>query len=126
VNFTLYLGRPRHAGDIESVVVIGSDTALHLTAKGGARVFKDSAGGLELLFDQFPTLQGAPTGITATLNSVSLTAGAKRTVFKRGKKVTYSLLTNPSTCKGMWTGTAIVTFPNQSPSSFPFSAACRS
>jgi hypothetical protein len=131
VNFTLYLGTPKQSGDIASVILLGSDTLLHQTASGSGRLFKDSAGGLELLFDQFPTVQGLPSGTQITLNSLSLTAGAKRTVKhkvrRHHKNVTvkkiYSLITNPSTCSGSWTGSATVTFTS-GPVTAPFTTPC--
>lgn len=118
VNFMLYLGTPKHSGDIASVILIGSDTLLHQSASGSGRLFKDSAGGLELLFDQFPTIQGIPAGTQITLNSLSFSASKTRTVKKKVRrhhkkvtvKTTYSLLTNPSTCSGTWTGSATITF----------------
>jgi hypothetical protein len=131
VNFTLFLGTPRQAGDVASVILTGSDTVLHQTASGSGRLFKDSSGGLELLFDKFPTVVGLPAGTQITLDSLSLTAGAKRTVKKKKtihhKKVTvsttYSLITNPSTCSGSWTGSATVTFPS-GPITVPLSTPC--
>jgi hypothetical protein len=111
VNFTLYLGRRQVAGDIASVIVTGRDARYGITASGSGRLLKDSSGGLELLVDHFPTIQN-PAVSSVTLNSLSLTAGAIRTVKKHHRKVTYSLITNPSTCSGHWTGTATVTFPN--------------
>jgi hypothetical protein len=117
VTFTLFLGAPKQAGDVGAVDITGSDTVLHQTITGSGRLFKAAGGGLDLLFDQFPTI-ALPAGTTVTVNSLSLSASATRTVtvkvgkrkHKHKKKVTYSLITNPSTCTGQWTGTATVTF----------------
>jgi hypothetical protein len=125
VNFRLYLGKPKQGGDIASVEVFGSDTYLHQSANGSGRLFKSSSGGLELLFDQFPTVSGVPSGATITLNTLSFNAGAKRTVTRHHKKVTYSLITNPSTCTGQWTGSGTVTF-SSGPVTQTFSTPCSS
>ena len=127
VNFTLYLGKPKQGGDIASVEVFGSDTYLHQSASGSGRLFTDPAGGLELLFDQFPTISGVPAGVSITLTSLSLNVGATRTIHHHHHhKTTYSLITNPSSCSGSWTGSGTVTFSNGT--SFPtsFSTPCSS
>ncbi len=119
IDFTIYLGKPERSGDIASVIVSGRDTLLNQTLSGSGRLFKDSTGGLELLFDKFPSIQGLPPGTQITLDSLSLTAGAKRTVKKTTRvhhkkvtvKTTYSLVTNPSRCRGHWSATATVIFP---------------
>jgi hypothetical protein len=126
VTFTLYLGSPKQPGDIASVVITGSDTYLHQTLTGSGRLFKTASGGLELLFDHFPSVSGLPSGTTFTLNSLSFTAGATRTVKHHHKKVTYSLITNPSTCSGNWTGSGSVTFGSGQTVSQNFSTACTS
>ncbi len=104
IPFTIYLGRPRHKGDIASIVltanVLGSPE--HVTG----RLLATSGGGLEILFDHFPT-SGVPPG-NATLDKLSLSAHALRT--SRGK--TYSLITNPARCgkAKQWTGSFTVGF----------------
>jgi hypothetical protein len=132
VNFQLFLGAPKQAGDVASVDVTGSDTGgLATNITGSGRLFKAAGGGLDLLFDQFPTI-ALPPGTTVTLNSLSLSASATRTVtvkvgkrkHRHKKKVTYSLITNPSTCTGQWTGTATVTFAS-GPITQSLSTPCR-
>ena len=125
VNFTLYLGKPKQAGDIASVVISGSDTRYDYAARGSGRLFKNSAGGLELLFDQFPTAQGLPPGVSITLNSLNFTAGATHIVKRHHGKKTYSLITNPSTCNGHWTGSGSVTFANGQTASQDFNTPCK-
>lgn len=122
VNFKLYLGTPRQAGDIASVIVVGSASyaGTSYSARGSGRLFKSSTG-LELLVDQFPAVHGLPSGISLTLDSLSFSAGASRTV--KGK--TYSLITNPLTCRGAWTGLAIFTFADGRTLSQSLSTACR-
>jgi hypothetical protein len=132
VNFTLYLGRPQQRGDLASVILTGTDTALHQTLSATGRLFKDSAGGLELLFNKFPSLSGLPPGTTVTLNSLSFTASATRTVKKKVKrhhkkvtvKTVYSLITNPSNCRGSWTGSATIAFPSGA-TTVPLSTPCK-
>jgi hypothetical protein len=119
VAFTLYLGPPQQHGDISSVVIVGTlqNAPTSGTSHATGRLFKRPGGGLELLFDKLPNFS-APSGFTVTLNSLQLSAGAKRSARKgHGKhkhKVTYALITNPSSCaNGSWTGTFQLTFPNQ-------------
>ena len=119
VNFTLYLGRRERAGDIASVIVIGQDSELHQTATGSGRLLKKASGRLELLFDHFPTIRN-PAVTAVTLDSLSLSAGATRTVKRHHKRVTYALITNPSTCNGHWTGVATVTFAGKKSSNSLF------
>jgi hypothetical protein len=131
INFTLYLGTPVQGGDIASVIISGTDTLLHKTVRGSGRLFKDSAGGLELLFDKFPTIEGLPAGTTVSLGSLSFTAGKTRTVKKKvtrhHKKVTvsttYSLITNPSSCSHSWSASATVTFTT-GPVTEPLTTPC--
>ena len=115
ITFTLYLGVPQQGGDIASVVIVGTDTYFKSTLHSVGRLFR-SGRRLELLFTQFPTVSNIPAGTQVTLDKLQFTAGAKRTV-KKGKrkhrhKVRYSLITNPSTCTGHWTGTLTLTFSN--------------
>jgi hypothetical protein len=120
VNFTLFLGKRVRPGDIASVVLIGTDTLLHETASATGRLFIPAQRGLELLFSPLPTFQ-LPPGTTVTLHKLTLKAGARRTA---GRK-RYSLITNPRTCNGQWTGSFTATFPSGTFSK-PLTATCRS
>jgi len=108
------------------------------------RLFFAAQGGLELLISSFPS---APV----TLDSLSLSAGATRTTTRtvaekvtktvtvghgkhrhKGKvkqtvkkkvKAVDSLLTNPSTCAGAWTGRVTLDYASGS-DSLPFTASC--
>ena len=130
VSFSMFLGAPS-GGDIASVVVTGSDSYLHDTVTGSGLLQKSAGGGLTLSFPHFPTIQNLPSGATITLNSLSLSASASRTAkitvgkgkHKKRKKVTYALITNPSTCAGSWTGSATVVFPS-GPITKPLSTSC--
>ena len=129
IALTLYLGKRQQAGDIASVVIIGTlqNSPISGTAHATGRLFKQSGGGLEILFDKLPSFN-VPPGATVTVNSLTLKAGAKRTV-KQGKgrhkhKVRYSLITNPPTCSGRWTGTFTVTFSSGKLNT-PLSTPCR-
>jgi hypothetical protein len=124
VNFTIYLGTAKQAGDIASVVLTGSDTYLQQTLTGSGRLFRTSGGGLELLFDHLPSVSGLPSGISITLNSLSVSAGATRSVKHHRKRITHSLITNPSSCSGSWTGSGSVTFGSGQTVSQNISTAC--
>lgn len=138
----LFLGQPLHAGDIASVI-------LEITFDGAdvsvpARLFVPAQGGLELLISSFPA---APV----TLNALTLTLGATQTAtrtvthrvsrtitigkgkhrhkhrirktVKRKVKVIDSLITNPPTCAGAWTGTVTMDYKN-GPDTLPLTAPC--
>jgi hypothetical protein len=108
-----FLAPPQQAGDIAGVVLLASAQ----TAAGPqnfdttGRLLKPSSGpyGVELRFDNFPTLT-PPPGVTlsVTVDSISLSAGASRKVTtgtgKHRKTRTYALFTNPARCHGSWTG----------------------
>jgi hypothetical protein len=116
IPFNMYLGKPRHTGDIASIVltakVLGSPE--HVVG----RLFTPSGGGLEVLFDHLPG-SSLPPG-QATLDKLSLSAHAVR---KAGKK-TYSLITNPPKCTGgHWSGSVTVTF-SSGPISQPLAISC--
>ncbi len=53
------------------------------------------------------------------------TVGKGKHRHKVKRKVTYALITNPSSCTGMWTGSATVTFAS-GPVSRPLSTPCTS
>jgi hypothetical protein len=118
IPLTIFLGTPSQSGDLASVILTGTATfplegKQTLTATGRLIKNPSSAYGLEILFDKFssPTI---PSGVTVTLTKLDLSGGAFRTV-KKGKqghkhKVRLSLLTNPKTCTGSWTGKFTATF----------------
>ena len=142
VALKLYLGSPLQAGDIASVVLSGSLYGINLTISG--RLFVPAHGGLELLLSSFPSEP-------VTLDSLSISAQASQTVSKtvtktvtrtvtRGKgkhkhkhkikkkvkkttRTVYSVITDPSKCTGMWTGTATLTYTSSS-DTLPLTAAC--
>lgn len=130
VPLTLALGAPSHAGDVSTVYIYGKLGVIPLGLT--ARLFKPAGGGLELLTGAFPA---TPPGLAITVDSLSLTAHAQRTVVKKVKvgkgkhrktktiKTVYSLLTNPSTCNGTWTGSVSASFPSGTVT-LPLSAAC--
>jgi hypothetical protein len=136
VPLKLWLGAPSQPTDIATVYMYGTLDGISLPA--AARLFVPSGGGLELLIAKFPSLSGALALVKPTITSISLTAKAIRTVTvkvsptkkkhkgrKHHKKArrTYSLLTNPPTCTGAWTGTMSATF-SAGPVQRPFSAPC--
>lgn len=152
VQVALYLGPPLQSGDISSVVVVGNfqGTALNITG----RIFTPPGGGLEVLLPSFPSLPVTLTSFAVSLSASQtqikhLTKRITKTHTKfvyrgKGKKrhrvkvkykthktihytvrVVYSVVTNPSTCSGTWTGTAILTFAS-GVDSLPLSTACTS
>ncbi|HWF51527.1 MAG TPA: hypothetical protein VG294_12890 [Solirubrobacteraceae bacterium] len=150
VPLKIYLGDPTAAGDIASVILSGAVYGNTLTVSG--RLFVPAAGGLELLLSGFPSLsvtldalsisvQGSQTATktttrtgTKTVTKVVFTGkGKHRHKHKVKRKVkhkvttttriVYSLITNPSTCTGMWTGNATFTYAS-GPTAVPLAAAC--
>jgi hypothetical protein len=117
IPFNMYLGKPRHKGDIASIVLTANAEGQpeHVTG----RLFTASGGGLEILFDHLPS-SGLPPG-SATLNKLTLSAQA---VHKMGKK-TYSLITNPPKCgSGQWTGSVTISFQS-GPVTQPLTITCK-
>jgi hypothetical protein len=145
VPVTLFLATPLEAGDVGAIIIRGTLDGQTLTLPG--RIFVPSQGGLELLFSSFAQYASLPV----TLDGLTLRAKASHTVTRTvTKKVTkivttgkgthkkrhrvtkkvkekirtvYSLLTNPSSCTGTWTGTAILTYSSGT-DSLPFAMAC--
>lgn len=130
VPLTLALGAPSQAGDISTVYIYGKLGTFPLGVT--ARLF-NTGNGLELLTGAFPALP--IPGLTVQVDSLTLNAHAKQSVtkkvkvgkgkHKKTKKVTtvYSLLTNPSTCTGTWTGSVSVAFASGTVT-LPLSTPC--
>jgi hypothetical protein len=144
VPVNLFLGPPSQPGDTASVILIGSVGGTSIDISG--RVFTPAQGGVEVLLSGFPSLP-------VTLNSFAISLAASRSVsrtvtktvikkvfvgkgkhrhkkkVKRKVKTTvttvYSLITNPSTCSGAWTGTATLTYTAGS-DVFPLGTPCTS
>jgi len=124
VPLKLFLSEPSKAGDIASVILSGSEDGISLNVSG--RLFVPRRRGLELLFAAFPS---APV----TLDSLAFYVHATRTTTSKGKrehghrktvKTQHSLITNPSSCTGSWTGTVTLSYSSGS-ESLPFSAPCK-
>jgi hypothetical protein len=117
VLLTLFLGKPQHNGDIATIDVLAQSQVLNARQSVTGRLLPHN-GGLEIRFDQLPTFAAQiPAGITPTLNSLYISAGASRTLTvttgkgkNKKKKVKYALITNPSTCSGSWVGNLVLTF----------------
>jgi hypothetical protein len=134
----LFLGPPQQPGDISSVIATGSADGIPLHAIG--RVFTPAGGGLELSIDT-SSLGSLPV----TIQGVSLSAHATHTVIKKKTivkrvgppghkhkkkivkrtKVVYSVLTNPPTCNGTWTGSLTLNYAS-GPITLPLSTPCTS
>jgi hypothetical protein len=109
VPFTMYLGKPKHRGDIASVILSGTLPIVGTTENVVGRLFKTRSGELEILFNRFPS---APSGITIKVKRLSFSAHAVN-----GK---HSLITNPPSCKGgHWTSSFTVTFSGGTVSTQP-------
>jgi hypothetical protein len=123
---TLYLGQSVQHGDIASVELVITDQYLSQPYSATGRLYHVAGGGLEIKFANFsaPTLPVPPSAVT--VNNVYMTIGASTTVTKKvktgsgkhrrtvRKKVVYSLITNPATCHGTWTGSFAMTLQNGS------------
>lgn len=131
IPITGYLGNPTGSGDLATVILTGSASfplvgTQTLTVTG--KVLKVSSPyGLELLFDKF-NAPPVPSGVTVSLNKLDLTGGAKRTIkvkkHHKKHKIKVSLLTNPKTCTGTWTGKFTATFPSGPPLTVTTSTPC--
>lgn len=144
VPVNLFLGPPSQPGDTASVILVGSVGGSSIDISG--RIFTPAQGGVEVLLSGFPSLP-------VTLDSFAISLAASRSVsstvtktvikkvfvgkgkhrhkkkVKRKVKTTvttvYSLITNPSTCAGAWTGTATLTYTTGS-DVLPLSTPCTS
>lgn len=138
-KISLFLAAPVPSSDVAGVVV---DVKEPVTGQGGVvtgRIVRRASGpyGYELRFDRFPTTSAPPAGITVKLKRLDLRAGARRTTTRfvtvgRGtrrhrvrRRVTYSLITNPSSCAGSWRGHATLTFEAGAPVEADVSTPCR-
>ncbi|HWF73025.1 MAG TPA: hypothetical protein VG186_06760 [Solirubrobacteraceae bacterium] len=142
VPLTAYLGDPLQSGDIASVILSGSLAGTTVAVSG--RLFVPAGGGLELLLSGFPnvpvsldslaiSVQGTHTVTTTTTKTVTKYVwkgkGKHRKKHKVKKKVkktvktVYSVITNPSMCAGMWTGTATMNY-SSGQNTVPLSATC--
>jgi hypothetical protein len=110
VPFKLFLGVPRQAGDTASLLLAGQVTTgfgtYSFAATGRVLALRAGPYGLELLLGGLHS--SLPSNVTITLNKLSLTAGAQRTVTRGNgshrRTHRYALLTNPPNCNGSWTG----------------------
>ncbi|HWF35615.1 MAG TPA: hypothetical protein VG295_09580, partial [Solirubrobacteraceae bacterium] len=142
VPLKIFLGAPTQSGDIASVILSGAVFGTTLTVSG--RLFVPAGGGLEFLLTGFPAV---PVSLDALSMSVQSSQTISKTTTKtvtryvyRGKgkhrkkhkvkrkiktttRTVYSLISNPSTCAGMWTGTATFTY-STGPSVTALSAPC--
>jgi hypothetical protein len=109
-----YLAPRQQAGDIAGVVLLASAQTAAGTQNFDTtgRLLKPASGpyGVELRFDNFPTVTSPVPGVTftVTVNSIELVAGASRKVTTgtgtHRRTTAYSLFTNPSRCRGSWRG----------------------
>ena len=126
-SIELFLGAAAQRGDVAGVVVVVREPTTGQRGTGTGRIVRLASGpyGYELRFDRIPA-QTPPPGVTIRLKRLDLRAGARRTVtvrrtVRRGgrrrtvrRRVTYSLITNPTSCDGSWNGHAAVGFTDGS------------
>jgi hypothetical protein len=132
ISLKLFLAAPQQAGDISSVVVEATDSVLKQSFTAVGRVLK-SGGQLELLLTNLPSV--SLPGVTITLDSLSLSAFAKRTVVKKLrrpdrkpkiKRTVLGLIVNPKRCTaGHWTGSYDISFQSGTPLTGTLSIPCR-
>ena len=103
VPLLLYLGRPAQLHDLASLVMTDNRRVIDR-----ARVFSTPGGGLEL--------RTSPMSYTAqaSFDKLFLVVGTQRTAKAGGHATLRSLISNPPTCSGQWTGQGTVTFANGS------------
>ena len=128
ISFIMYLGSPLVSGDIASIHITGSDTALHQSARATGRLLQ-AGGRLEILFKPLPQFT-PPPGTRVTLDSLSLQAGASRTVLAgagaRRRRTTFSLITNPRRCpRAGWSSTLVVSFASGDDTVRTLNAPCQ-
>jgi hypothetical protein len=139
VPLTLAEGAPSETGDISTLYLHGSYDGYNF--ESSARLFRPTAGGLEILFAAFPAPPAAAASIPVSVQSISFAVKAKRTLKKTVTKTvgtgkhkhkvkkttatTNSFLTNPPACSSTrtWTGSASVT-SSSGVMTLPFSAPC--
>ena len=138
-SIALFLSPPDPITDVAGVVVAVTEPSTGRRGTATGRIVRRARGpyGYELRFDRFPTTPAPPPGITVELKRLDLRAGARRTVtiirtVRSGttrrrvrRRVTYSLITNPSTCNGSWTARAALSFQDGSSLASNLSTPCR-
>ncbi len=134
-----FVGSTPHAGDLAAVVVTVSEPKTNTRRALTGRVVRvpDGPFGYELRFDGPGQAMGAlPPGVTVELKSLQVDVGAQRTVTHTSRvkrhgrtvrvrrRVTYALVTNPSTCAGAWTGELRASFADGSTEKTALSVPC--
>jgi len=122
----LFLAPPVRRGDIAGVVASVSEPTTGQRGTATGRLVKVPTGpyGIELRFDRFPSAE-PPPGVTIKLKELTLRAGAKRAVKRRGKRFTFNLITNPAKCRGTFKGRVDIGFTDGSSLSTNIAAPCR-
>ena len=129
VDFTasidVFLAPPRERGDTAGVVVQVSEPQSGQRFNGKGRIFRNSEFAWETRFEGLAGGDQLPPGVTIKLDRVQLRVVAKRTVRKRVtvrrngkrrrvvKRIRYSFLTNPRTCRGAWPYRLRVEYPDR-------------
>lgn len=122
----LFLAPPIRPNDLAGIVVYVHEPTTGQRGTTTARLVRRARGpyGYELRFE-FGDGQAAPPGVTIELKHLELRAGAKRTVTRAGRRVTFSLITNPAACDGTWNGQGVIRFTDGSSEQADLSSPCR-
>jgi hypothetical protein len=111
-----FLAPPQQSGDVAGVVLEISEPGTNQRGSVTGRIVRVPSGpfGLELRFEGLDQAIPAFPGVTITIDRITLSAGARRTVVRKRRvrrggrrvtvrrRVTYNLIRNPGTCSGSW------------------------
>jgi hypothetical protein len=130
-SIDLYLAPPQRNHDVAGLVVAIEEPTTGQRGTATGRLVRRGSGpyGYELRFEDLAGGQAPPPGITIELKRLDLRAGARRSVAvgqgEERHRVTFSLITNPSTCDGTWNGRAVLRFSDGSSLERGISSRCR-
>lgn len=133
-----FLAPKQRTGDIAGVVFQVREPSSGTKGTTTGRIVRVANGpfGVELRFDDIGSTQPQIPGVTITIDSITLHAGAKRTVVtkrrvRRHRRLVtirrthrYSLLTNPRTCSGLWPFRLTIGYSGRADDVRDGSAAC--
>ena len=131
-ELTLYLAKAQVKGDRAGLVITYREPRTGASGRLVGRVIRLASGpyGYELRTEGLDSTAPSFPGVTARLRSLQFTAGARRTVRikrkrRRARKVTYHLITNPSTCDGAWENRVRAEFPDGTTAERELTSPCQ-
>jgi hypothetical protein len=130
-SIDLFLAPAPQSRDVAGIVVAVEEPTTGQRGTAIGRIVRRGRGpfGYELRFDDLGGGQSPPPGITIELKRLDLRAAARRTIAvgsgDNRHRVTYSLITNPSSCDGTWNGHVAVIFDDGSSLEQDVSSRCR-